>query len=67
MTYAEKKEAMKVKYSHAINAISLANDVDLGVAFDMLDANVLRNGKYTFVNEQEYAIDSEELQKIAAQ
>ena len=43
--YAEKKEEMRKKYQDAINTISNAKGVDVGVAFDMLLA-VCRGGDY---------------------
>jgi hypothetical protein len=43
--YAQKKQEMKDKYKDAINAISNARGVDVGVAFDMLLA-VCRGGDY---------------------
>lgn len=66
MNFAEKKEEMEAKYERAINAIAEANNVDVGVAFDMLEANVLRDGKYAiapfgYVDVEEYTKDNAEL------
>ena len=50
MDYKTKKEEMRKKYEYAVNAISVANGVDVGVAFEMLRADVINEGKYPFVN-----------------
>lgn len=61
MDYKTKKEEMRKKYEYAVNAISVANGVDVGVAFEMLRADIINNGKYPFVNEEEFKKDYEEL------
>lgn len=61
MDYKTKKEEMKKKYEDAVNAISVANGVDVGVAFEMLRADIINGGKYPFVNEEEFKKDYEEL------
>ena len=61
MNYKEKKEEMKKKYEYAVNAISVANGVDVGVAFEMLRANVINDGNYPLVNIEEFKKDYEEL------
>ena len=61
MDYKTKKEEMRKKYEYAVNAISVANGVDVGVAFEMLRADVINEGKYPFVNEEEFKKDYEEL------
>ena len=61
MNYREKKEEMKKKYEYAVNAISVANGVDVGVAFEMLRANVINGGSYPIVNVEEFKKDYEEL------
>lgn len=61
MNYKEKKEEMKKKYEYAVNAISVANGVDIGVAFEMLRANVINDGNYPLVNIEEFKKDYEEL------
>lgn len=43
--YAEKKDEMRKKYSKVIDAISNVQNVDVGVAFEMLLA-VCRGGNY---------------------
>lgn len=63
MNFKEKKEKLVEKYDKAIRAIAMANDVDMGVAFDMLVANEVNGGKYTYVNKEEFAKDYEELVK----
>lgn len=61
MNYREKKEEMRKKYEYAVNAISAANGVDVGVAFEMLRANVINGGLYPIVNVEEFKKDYEEL------
>ena len=36
MNYKEKKEELAKKYERVIGVLSIANDVDMGVAFDIL-------------------------------
>ncbi len=62
--YEEKKNEMKEKYAYAINALSVANGVDVGVAFDMLKANA-RGADYKYVKEEELKADYEELVRLA--
>ena len=61
MKYAEKKVEMANKYRHAIYAIALANNVDIGVAQDMLESNILQGGSYPYVNAEEFKKDFYEL------
>lgn len=61
MNYGEKKEAMMKKYEDATRTLALANDVDMGVAFDMLEANINRSGTYPYVKEEEFKKDWQEL------
>lgn len=61
MNYKEKKAEMKQKYEYAINAISVANGVDVGVAFEMLRANIINGGNYPVVNVEEFKKDYDEL------
>ena len=61
MNYKEKKAEMKKKYEYAVNAISVANGVDVGVAFEMLRANIINDGNYPLVNVEEFKKDYEEL------
>ena len=61
MNYKEKKDEMRKKYEYAVNAISLANGADLGVAFEMLRANVINGDNYPIVNVEEFKKDYEEL------
>lgn len=61
MSYKEKKEEMKKKYEYAINAISVANGVDVGVAFEMLRADIINGGNYPIVNIEEFKKDYDEL------
>lgn len=63
MDFKEKKEKLMEKYDKAIRAIAIANDVDMGVAFDMLIANEINEGTYAYVNKEEFAKDYEELIK----
>lgn len=65
MDYKKKKEEMMEKYKYAIYAISVANGVDVGVAFDMLKSNMTRGGNYTYVNAEEFNKDYEELLELA--
>lgn len=65
MDYREKKEQMMEKYDFAIRAIAVANNVDMGVAFDMLKSNMTRGGNYAYVNAEEFNKDYEELLEIA--
>ena len=58
--YAAKKEEMKEKYKEAINAISDKHNVDVGVAFDMLEA-VCRGGDY--LDGIEVEVNKEELMR----
>lgn len=60
-TYAEKKEEMLVKYDYAIKALSVANGVDMGVAFDMLKTNARVPQNYSYVNQEELEKDYREL------
>lgn len=61
MNYREKKDAMRKKYEYAVSAIAVANGVDMGVAFEMLRANILDGGKYPIVNIEEFKKDWEDL------
>ena len=49
MNYKEKKEEMMTKYDEVIRAIAKANDVDMGVAFDMFKTNIVHDGNYPYV------------------
>lgn len=61
MNYKEKKDEMRKKYEYAINAISVANNVDVGVAFEMLRADIIDGAKYPIVNLEEFKADYDEL------
>ena len=65
MDYKKKKEEMMEKYKYAIYAISVANGVDIGAAFDMLKSNMTRGGNYAYVNAEEFNKDYEELLELA--
>ena len=65
MNYGAKKEEIIEKHIRAIRAIAYANNVDMGVALDMLEENVLRDGKYAYVKVEEAKKDFEELDEIA--
>lgn len=65
MGYKEKKEEMMKKYEGAIKAVAIANDMDMGVAFDMLESNINRGGTYPYVKEEEFKKDYEELIGLA--
>lgn len=64
-TYKEKKEEMMQKYDYAIKALSVANDVDMGVAFDMLKTNARVPQNYAYVNQAELEKDYNELLELA--
>ena len=61
MTYKEKKNEMMKKYDYAVKAISAAKDVDMGVAFEMLRANIIDGAQYPYVNIEEFKQDYENL------
>lgn len=65
MDYKEKKRMINEKYVDAIRAIAIANDCDMGVAYDMLKDNVMNNGKNPYVNMEAARKDFEELRNIA--
>lgn len=65
MNYKEKKEELMEKYDRVIRAIAVANDCDMGVAFDMLTSNIVHDGNYPYVKEEEAKKDFEELLRIA--
>lgn len=65
MDFRTKKEEMEKKYKVCLNAIEIANGVDMGVALDMLIANLTRGGKYPYVNVDEFLKDNDELTEIA--
>ena len=44
--FTAKKEELEAKYDERIRGIAIENDVDLGVAFDMLVANAERGTAY---------------------
>lgn len=67
MEFKEKKRFIEEKYNDAIRAIAIANDVDMGVAYDMLRNNVMDGGKNPYVNMKEAKKDFEELKEIAAE
>ena len=67
MDYKDKKYEIQRKYVEAIKAIAIANDVDMGVAYDMLKDNVMNNGKNPYVNMEAARKDFEELKEIAAE
>lgn len=54
-----------VKHERAIRAIAHANNVDMGVAYDMLKCNMTRGGTYPYVNVNEFMADIDELEKLA--
>lgn len=65
MDYKTKKEEMMKKYEGATRALAIANDMDMGVAFDMLEANVNRGGTYPYVKEEEFKKDWQDLIALA--
>ena len=67
MNYGEKKEEMMKKYEDATRAVAIANDVDMGVAFEMLESNINRGGTYSYVKEEEFKKDYQELLELAKQ
>lgn len=68
--YVEKKEEIKRKYELPIRLLGIANGVDVGVAFDMLEAN-FRHGEakadYKYINEEEAQKDFDELRELSRQ
>lgn len=44
--FKAKKTELETKYAYKIAGLGIANDVDKGVAFDMLAANVERGAQY---------------------
>ena len=44
--FEEKKEELEKKYDAKIRGIAIANDVDMGVAWDMLVSNAERGSVY---------------------
>lgn len=65
MNYIEKKKEMMAKYERAIFAVADANEVDIGVGFDMLKSNIIQGAKYQYVNEEEFKKDYDELLELA--
>ena len=64
-TYEEKKNEMMQKYDYAIKALSVANNVDMGVAFDMLKTNARVPQNYAYVNQDDLEKDYRELLEAA--
>lgn len=64
MNYKKEKQAMVEKYQKAIGLISETNNVDIGVAFDMLVANETQDGKYAYVNHEEFLRDWQSLVEL---
>ena len=65
--YRELNNIMKDKYKDVIHAIAVKNNVDLGVALDMLKANA-RGGNYEYDGEfdlTDLKRDCEELREIS--
>lgn len=67
MNYKEKKEEMMKKYEGILAEISKANNVDMSVAFDMLVANLTRDAKYSYLNEEEFRKDYAELKSLVVE
>lgn len=65
MDYKSKQEEMKKKYDGILKEMSKANGVDMDTAFDMLKANIMREGDYPYVNEEEFKKDYAELTELA--
>ncbi len=61
MDYKEKKEELMKKYEVPTRALAIANGVDMGIAFDMLEANINRGGTYPYVKVEEFKKDWQEL------
>lgn len=67
--YRAKKNAMKEKYAQIIESIAIKNGVDMGVAFDMLEA-IARGGNYQYDGEldlDELKNDYEEIVELSKQ
>lgn len=67
MEFREKKLELLEKWLEPIRALAKANNVDLGVAFDMFVSNVIHDGTYPYIkfDEEEAKKDLEELLGIA--
>lgn len=61
MNYNDKKEELKMKHERAVRALAYANDVDMDMALDMLEANINRGANYPYVKEEEFKKDWQEL------
>jgi hypothetical protein len=66
MNYEEKKAEMEKKYAKAVEAIAEVNEVDSGVAFEMLRANIIDGADNAYVNVEEFKKDYAELLELAA-
>lgn len=64
-TFKEKKLEMREKYLDAIRAISIANNVDMGVAQDMLESIVIYGKAYPIVKMEDFKKDYEELTSLS--
>ena len=71
MNFKEKQKEIMEKYDEQISAISIANKVDMGIAYDMFKKNVTMNAKYPYKTykeaEEQAKKDFEELHEIAKQ
>lgn len=65
MNYREQKEKMLLKYKYAIYALSIANEVDIDTAFEMLKANIMRGGLNDYVNVKDFKEDYNKLVDLA--
>jgi hypothetical protein len=67
MNYIAKKDEMLEKYDDVIRALAKANNVDMGIAFDMFTSNVVHGGTYPYIkfDEEEAKRDFEELLGLA--
>ena len=54
-------EELIKKHEEATRALAVANDVDMDVALDMLEANVNRDVTYPYVKIEEFKKDWQEL------
>ena len=61
MDFKDKKVAMMEKYKYAVYAISIANNMPIDDAFDMLEANIIRGANNAYVNVDEFKKDYEDL------
>lgn len=65
MTYAEKKKELAEKYAPVVALISRNENVDLGVAFDMFEANIEKGAMYGWRDAEQDFADLEAIAKTS--